>query len=116
MFVLLLTMTPTIGYLTVHEINEQANYVEIKLANAYVVTKTDITIYIINTQNILNVINKFSTNVDSLDNRLENLLLTELKHLTYKVKTIMPRQTPPTNRQKRRLINLIDIYMNYEKP
>lgn len=41
--------SPIIEYLNLHEINEQAGYVEIKLANAHVAS-TDIIVHTINTE------------------------------------------------------------------
>lgn len=99
----LLMTIPVKGILNVYDIKEQTGFTEIQLNKVDVVSKTNMIIHVINAQEILDLINDLSTNIDKLHEDDKQILLTELKHLKNKVKTLISWN----NRQKRGLINVV---------
>ncbi|CAD7088708.1 unnamed protein product [Hermetia illucens] len=103
LLILFSSINPAKGLLNIHEIKEQTGFAEIQLDKTDIVSKTSIILHVINTTEILNLITDFRTNAENLDRQHKDLILTELRHLTNKVRTLIPQET----RHKRGLINLV---------
>ncbi|CAD7078512.1 unnamed protein product [Hermetia illucens] len=103
LLILFSSINPAKGLLNIHEIKEQTGFAEIQLDKTDIVSKTSIILHVINTTEILDLITDFRTNAENLDGQHKDLILTELRHLTNKVRTLIPQET----RHKRGLINLV---------
>ncbi|CAD7078603.1 unnamed protein product [Hermetia illucens] len=108
-FIILLLLIPVKGSLNLYNVNEQTGFTEIHLDKADIVAKANIIVHLIDTVEITNVINDFKSNAEKLDGQHKLLLLTELEHLTNKVRTLIPRD----NRQKRGLMNIVGNAQNW---
>ncbi|CAD7091062.1 unnamed protein product [Hermetia illucens] len=103
LLILFSSINPAKGLLNIHEIKEQTGFAEIQLDKTDIVSKTSIILHVMNTTEILDLITDFRTNAENLDGQYRDLILTELRHLTNKVRTLIPQET----RHKRGLINLV---------
>ncbi|CAD7089016.1 unnamed protein product [Hermetia illucens] len=98
-----LEKTPTTGLLNVFDINEQGGFMILHSDKVDIVSRSSLVVHIVNTTEILELLNNFKINVDRLDRGHKELLLNELKNLRHKVKTIIPN----ASREKRGLMNFV---------
>ncbi|CAD7089015.1 unnamed protein product [Hermetia illucens] len=99
--ILMIPITPTTGLLNVFDINEQGGFMILHSDKIDIVSRYSLVVHIVDTTEILELLNNFEINVDRLDRGHKELLLNELKHLRHKVNTIIPG----VSRQKRGVMN-----------
>lgn len=91
--------------LDIQEIKAEVGFTEIKLNEAELVTESDIIIHIINTEEIMSVLNTFSSNILELETKYRDLLEHTVNHLRHVVQTIIPKE----RRSKRGLFNAVGM-------
>ncbi len=104
MLIILMTLLwtpPTKGIITVKRLTEQKGYVDIYIRDHDIVKESDIILHIINLDDIENILDNITENIDLMKIKNKELLQLELLDARNKLLTLKPKY----NRHRRGLIN-----------